>query len=140
MAPSAFFIDRDDQTSQEDVSSLSDTSPTCPIRIQDCGSTNQRRLFDVDGFLLLDDDNRPLHIYNPQIRRIFRERRLRLIRSSANGYRYFIRNEEQRQRFLYERVVGSQFRGTTYWVYRDNDHRDQIDRRIHSRPRRVPAQ
>jgi hypothetical protein len=124
-----------DQFEDVSTSSSSDDRPTCPIRYHDCGNVHNRRLFDVDGFLLVDDDNRPLHVYNPQLRDHFRDGRIRCIRSSPHGYRYFIRNEEQRQRFVYERVVGSQFRGTTYWIYRDNDHRDQIENRIRNRHR-----
>lgn len=104
------------------------TSPTLyPINLSDCGSVYARILYDVDGEILYDDDkDEYLNLSRKTIMDHFNNKTLRCIRHPHDDYRYFIRSEEQKQRFIRERTEGSLTRFNTYYIYRDNDTDSQI--------------
>lgn len=121
------------QTTTESFSSQSSYSdeetpiravPTFPVKLRDCGSTYARRLYDVDGFTLTDEEGELLNVYTKKMQDALESGRLRAIRSLRNNYLYFIRKETQRQRFLHEREKGSTQRKITYYVYFDKEYKD----------------
>lgn len=65
----------------------------------------------------------------------FADGEIRLVRSLRYDYRYFITDEEQKQRFLYERQFGSEFPHVKYYVYRDrtNEYEDVSNNRSNNR-------
>jgi len=98
-----------------------------PIHIRNCGSIYSRRLYDVDGFAIRDENNEFLNAWTPAMNDAFEDGRLRLVRSMRFDYRYFVTSEEQKQRFLYERDTGSDFPNSTYYVYRDRDNEYEMN-------------
>lgn len=92
------------------------------VRINDCGSTYARKLYDVDGFVLMDETTGDfLHVYTRLMKDAFDSGRLRVIHNVREGYVYFITNDEQSRRFQEERKEGSDIRGVTYYVYMDKE-------------------
>lgn len=102
------------------VSSTS-TKPVYRVAIKDRGSTYASRLYDVDGFVLMDDDGNFLNVFNATMKQYLDEQKIRAIRSIKEGYLYFIQHDEQRRRFKHERVYGSEFEHMKYHVYRDKE-------------------
>lgn len=91
-----------------------------PIKFRDCGSTYARKLYDVDGFVLLGDDGSLLNVYNKAMKRAFDNKKLRVIHNMKGEYVYFITSESQRQRFINERENGCpDLHDRTYYIYRD---------------------
>lgn len=91
-----------------------------PIILKDKGSTYNRKLYDVDGFVLLGEDGTLLNVYNKAMKEAFEKKRLRVIHNMKGEYVYFIVSESQRQRFLNERENGCpDLNDRTYYIYRD---------------------
>lgn len=91
-----------------------------PIILKDKGSTYSRKLYDVDGFVLLGEDGTFLNVYNKAMKEAFEKKRLRVIHNMKGEYVYFIVSESQRQRFLNERENGCpDLNDRTYYIYRD---------------------
>lgn len=91
-----------------------------PIKFRDCGSAYNRKLYDVDGFVLLGEDGSLLNVYNKEMKRAFDKKKLRVIHNVSKGYVYFITSEAQRQRFINERENGCQdMYDRTYFIYKD---------------------
>lgn len=91
-----------------------------PIKFRDCGSTYARKLYDVDGFVLLGDDGSLLNVYNKAMKRAFDNKKIRVIHNMKGEYVYFITSESQRQRFINERENGCpDLHDRTYYIYRD---------------------
>ena len=107
--------------------------PLFPVRLRHCGSVYQHRLYDIDGNILRDDDGNDLHLFNPKIKEFFSARHLRCIRHPLHDYRYFVRTQEQLNRFQREREKGSEERNVFYFIYKDNDHDTQIEKRQRSK-------
>lgn len=102
--------------------SATDTSqPLYRVSIKDCGSTYARRLYDVDGFVLQDDEGNFINVYSKEMRNMIDQGRIRAIRSLRNNYLYFITYDAQRRRFKEEREIGSKHQRVTYYVYRDKE-------------------
>lgn len=109
-----------EQYTSDESSAMEEDIRLHPIIYRDCGSICARKLYDVDGFVLIGDDNSLLNIYNKAMQRAFDQRRLRVIRSMKHDYVYFITCESQRQRFVNERQNGCpDLNDRTYYVYRD---------------------
>lgn len=97
--------------------------PTYEIKTRDLGSPYSRFLYDVDGRLILDSHKHIVNVYSPHMKEMFEDRSLRLIRSIKYGYVYFVQSEAQRERFTREREDGSRYETTTYYVYKDKNHK-----------------
>ena len=62
-------------------------------RFRNMGSMYARRLYDVDGNVLRDDDGHLLNVYTPTMNEYFADGSLRLVRSLRYDYRYFVRTQ-----------------------------------------------
>lgn len=100
---------------------MDDTSSLHPIRITLRGHPYGRQLYDVDGNLLLSPAGDHLHVFTPLLQDEFQSGRLRLIRDTRWGYRYFITSQSQLERFQHEREVGTPFYRRNYHIYQDED-------------------
>jgi hypothetical protein len=96
-------------------------APTFPIRLQLRGSPYGRQLYDVDGTILLSPGGDHLHVYSPLLQDEFTSGRLRLLRDTKWGYRYFVTSQAQLDRFQVERDLGTPYYRRTYHVYQDTD-------------------
>lgn len=91
------------------------------VRLFNHGSLYARSLYDVDGFLLQDEEGNKLNVYTQAMNEAFISKKIRLIHKvSEPGYSYFVTSEEQYRRFEFERENGSRER-TLYHVYADED-------------------
>lgn len=83
-------------------------------------SIYQRKLYDVDGNLIVTSDGSPLHMHHPEIKKAF-EDGLRVIHCVHPGYRYFVQSDQQLNRFRKDRQEGTLFYKRYYHVYNDED-------------------
>lgn len=90
-----------------------------PVRIRNCGSTYSRRLRDVDGFYLVNDNGKLLNVYTKEMKDAFESGALRAIHNVRDGYVYFVQHDEQIRRFKREREEGSDLVNIDYFVYYD---------------------
>lgn len=94
------------------------------------GSTMyKRRLYDVDGKVMRDDQGIPMTLYHPGFKSALEENRIRLIHCIHPGYRYFIQSEKQMQRFQQERREGAPVHNRYYHVYNDEDMTEHPNKR-----------
>jgi len=99
------------------------------VPLVDCGSVYARRLYDVDGFPLLDFETaEPLHLSDARIEEYFNNKLIRCIRHPDEDYRYFVQSEQQKQRFIRERTEGTTRRLFGHYIYRDSDTDQEITR------------
>lgn len=92
-----------------------------PIRLQLRRHIYGSHLYDVDGFLILDKYGAPANVFKTQLREMMQSKEVRIIRDLQCGYRYFVRSEEQKSRFIREREFGCSYYPRTYHVYHDDD-------------------
>lgn len=81
-------------------------------------------LYDVDGNILTNKQGRLLNVFRSIMDEAFETKEVRLYRNSTMSsltYRYFITSAEQRDRFLWEREIGSESPNKGYHVYVDED-------------------
>ena len=81
-------------------------------------------LYDVDGNILTSKTGRLLNVFRPELDDAFNAREVRLYRNSTMSnltYRYWVTSIEQRDRFLWEREMGSKEPNKGYHVYVDED-------------------
>ena len=91
-----------------------------PVTLAHGGSIWRRVLRDVDGGLLVDDQAKPLNLFNPAIKDMF-GRRVRFIYNLKDEYRYIVTSDEQEKRFLIDREFGAIIPHKTFTVYYDSD-------------------
>ena len=91
-----------------------------PVTLTHGGSIWRRILRDVDGSILLDDQARPLNLFNPAIKTMFGQR-VRFIYCVRGEYRYIVTSEEQEKRFLIDRDFGAIIPNKSFVVYYDAD-------------------
>jgi len=101
--------------------STSEPERVYPIRIQLRNGITRQHIYDINGSLLVDELEKPLNIWNPNIKTAFESKRLRLIHSVKYGLHYFITSEQDLAVFEYERKHGSRFFRKTYHCYYDED-------------------
>lgn len=106
----------DTDADREEVSS---SETLYPIRLRHRGSTYSRKLYDVDGFVLLAPTGEFLNVYSRLMKEAFENRQIRCIHNVRDGYRYFIQTQAQLWRFWRERTEGSDLQNVTYHVYYD---------------------
>lgn len=95
-----------------------------PIRLVNHKNIYSRILCDVDGNVLTDRHGIKLNVYMKEMDEAFLRKDIRLFRNSTMKnicYRYYTVSEEQKNRFLTERLYGSSSKGTLYHVYVDSD-------------------
>lgn len=101
---------------------MSDTTqPRIPIKIVARRSTSGKHLYDVDGFLLQAHNGKPLNIYTDELLPAFNNGSIRLLRCMSGDYRYFVHHQDQMDRFLEHRELGSPEYSRTYYIYIDED-------------------
>lgn len=91
----------------------------------DHGSVYAKILYDVDGNILVDSQNRMMNVYRDTLGQALANKEVRLFRNSSMGsicYRYFTTSSAQRDRFLFDREIGSTTGpNVKYHVYVDED-------------------
>jgi len=84
-----------------------------------------RILYDVEGKILVNHMGRILNAFRPEMDEAFANKEIRLIRNSTMDsicYRYYITSQEQWEKFIWERELGSdQGPNKSYHVYVDDD-------------------
>lgn len=108
-----------------DSSSHSTGSQRWHVHFKDHVDTNAKYLYDVDGKILVDDNNKILNVYRDNLEVALRTGQVRIFRNSTHHnicYRYFVRNNDQLYNFWEERRYGS-LDGPNKWfhVYVDED-------------------
>lgn len=97
------------------------TEPRYPIRIKLHTSIYKRHIVDVDGWVMRDPQGRPYNVFQPEFNQELETGRIRLIHALYPGYRYFVRNNEQHDRFMLDRTDGGSYSSIMYHVYPDDD-------------------
>lgn len=117
------YDESDETTNADESTNTKKEEPVLlyPIKFRDCGSTYAKKLYDVDGFVLLGDDGSLLNVYNKAMKRAFDNKKLRVIHNMKGEYVYFITSESQRQRFINERENGCpDVDDRTYYIYKND--------------------
>jgi hypothetical protein len=97
-----------------------DNLPLHPILLLNKGSTYNTTLYDVDGFVLMNENGEKLNVFTLAMKDEMESGRIRAIRSLKDGgYVYFITHPYQLERFRSERDYGSIRYQVKYYVYRD---------------------
>lgn len=92
-----------------------------PVYLKNMGSTNGNILYDVDGDIIKDDEGKTLNVRSKGLLGMFESGKLRLIRNMLPGYRYFIKNSQQMENFMFNRKYGAEHPNFTYCIYEDED-------------------
>ncbi len=92
-----------------------------PVRYLKHKTTYARVLYDVDGFPLLDEQGKSLNIFRHRMKELLEQKVITCMHDIYNrpGYRYFIRDKNQRDRFVRDRDRGYTTRRHTYHIYPD---------------------
>lgn len=84
-----------------------------------------KALYDVEGNILTNRTGRCLNVFRSIMDDAFQAKEIRLYRNSSMGnlcYRYFVTSIEQRDKFLWDREMGSEEGpNKAYHVYVDED-------------------
>lgn len=111
--------------SSNDSSSLSAKTRKWPIRLVDHRTMYAKILYDVEGNILTNRQGRLLNVFRSIMDDAFEAKELKLYRNSTMAnvtYRYFVTSIEQRDRFLWDRQLGSEEGpNKAYHVYVDED-------------------
>lgn len=86
-----------------------------------------RILYDVEGNILVNNENIVMNVYKPEMKEALENKCIRVMRNSTMSdicYRYFVINDQQTQTFNRERQWGSKSPNKSYHVYVDVDCRD----------------
>lgn len=92
-----------------------------PIYLKNMGSTNGNLLYDIDGDIITDDEGKTVNVRSKGLLEMFESGKLRLIRNMIPGYRYFIKNKQQMDNFMFNRKYGAEYPNLTYCIYEDED-------------------
>lgn len=86
---------------------------------------HSRILYDVEGNILTDTNNKIINIFMPEFEDMMKKKELRLFRNSTMKslcYRYFITSQQQLYKFWDDRSWGNtESPNKTYHVYVDDD-------------------
>lgn len=108
-----------------ETSSSSDERRRWPIRLVDHQTMYAKILYDVEGNILTNRQGRLLNVFRSIMDDAFENKEVRLYRNSTTTnlcYRYFVTSIEQRDRFLWDRQLGSkEGPNKAYHVYVDED-------------------
>lgn len=100
---------------------MSETEKRWPVTFVNLGMVPiTKQLQDVDGHELFMEDGRKLTLCTKGVRELFETGRLRCVYNLRKGYRYFVTSRIQQELFQDERVRGSPYFATRFYIYRDN--------------------
>jgi hypothetical protein len=97
-----------------------------PVKIFDRCSIYRKYIYDVDGRIVRGREDKPISVFDPEIKELIICGRIRFIYDLPSEFRYIITNQEQYYRFRYEREHGSLNRFKYYNVYVDDDVRGKF--------------
>ena len=104
---------------------MSESVQRWPVRLVDHCNLYAKYLYDVDGKILINSDNKFLNVHNERLEDALKSKEIRFYRNSTMAnvcYRYFITSDEQRERFHEDRIYGSdEGPNKAYHVYVDED-------------------
>jgi hypothetical protein len=83
-------------------------------------TTYANKLYDVDGFMLLDDENKPVNIFTVKMKDMLARGKIVCYHKPGRpGYRYFCTSKGQQESFCRARQRGMTTSTTPYHVYPD---------------------
>lgn len=96
-----------------------------PVRFRDHKNICAKYLYDVDGHILVNEDNKILNVNTPRLQDAFHTGMVRLFRNSTQHnitYRYFVTSKQQLLSFWEQRKYGSpEGPNKCFHVYVDDD-------------------
>lgn len=93
-----------------------------PVALINQGKLHAQQLYDVNGNIIRNPETGlSVNVFQPEMEDLVNDGAIRLIHKVTPGYVYIVTNTHDESTFKYERDNGSEYPGTEYSVYFDDD-------------------